>query len=98
MLLAKARIRGIDYLDVIDAWFEVEISLDRGPRKRVIGLLNRRKQELKEAGERSKRCNEYRMYEPTASSAIWTDYDDGEQLTWKYTRQNQRTLTDGGDQ
>jgi hypothetical protein len=51
MLLAKARIRGIESLDVVDGWFEVETSLDRGPRKKVLAMLNQRRAQLEETDQ-----------------------------------------------
>ena len=50
--LVTARIRGIDYLEVVNAWIAVERKLDRGPRDRVISLLEQRKAHLEENGER----------------------------------------------
>jgi hypothetical protein len=51
MLVAKARIRGIESLDVVDGWMEVETSLDRGPRKKVIAMLNQRRAQLRDEGD-----------------------------------------------
>ena len=51
MLTAKARIRGIESLDVLDGWFEVETSLDRGPRKKVISMLNQRRAHLRDQSD-----------------------------------------------
>lgn len=48
----ESRVRGIDRLEVIQAWIEIETSLERGPRRHVIARLNRRKRELEENGER----------------------------------------------
>jgi hypothetical protein len=50
--LVFARIRGIDRLETVNAWIAVERKLDRGPRQRVINLLERRKAYLEEHGER----------------------------------------------
>ncbi|MFC4550076.1 MULTISPECIES: hypothetical protein [Halorussus] len=50
--LVFARIRGIDRLEVVNAWIAVERKLDRGPRSRVIDLLEERRAYLEEYGER----------------------------------------------
>lgn len=44
--LAAARIRGIDDIEVANAWLRVEAQLERGPRKGVVQRLNRRKADL----------------------------------------------------
>jgi len=50
--LARARIRGIDKLAVINAWIAVEKQIDRGPRDRVLDLLQERMTELEANGGR----------------------------------------------
>lgn len=50
--LVRARIRGIDRLEVVNAWIAVERKLDRGPRDLVIKLLEERKAYLEDHGER----------------------------------------------
>ncbi|WP_135806033.1 hypothetical protein [Halorussus marinus] len=50
--LVRARIRGIDKIGVVNAWIAVERKLDRGPRDRIIELLEERKAYLEEYGER----------------------------------------------
>ena len=50
--LVQARIRGIDRLEVVNAWIAVERKLDRGPRDRIIDLLEERKAHLEDHGER----------------------------------------------
>lgn len=50
--LVFARIRGIDRLEVVNAWIAVERKIDRGPRDRVIDLLEQRKAYLEKDGER----------------------------------------------
>ncbi|WP_423745088.1 hypothetical protein V5735_03420 (plasmid) [Haladaptatus sp. SPP-AMP-3] len=50
--LVVARIRGICYLEVVNAWIAVERKLDRGPRDNIISLLEERKAYLEENGER----------------------------------------------
>ena len=49
--LVLARIRGIDYLDVLDAWLAVERRLFDG-RSAVIEALESRREELEVDGER----------------------------------------------
>jgi len=46
------RIGGIDRLEVVRAWKDVERRLDRGPRDAVINLLDQREEVLQEHGER----------------------------------------------
>lgn len=46
--LAVSRIRGIRSLEVALEWIKVEADLDRGPRKKVMALLNRKKQLLED--------------------------------------------------
>ena len=58
--LAFARIRGIDFQHVIDAWVDVEVALERGPRKPVIAALNERKRELQRIGDRDERVEQMR--------------------------------------
>lgn len=57
--LVKARIRGIDSLEVLARWQAVERDLGRGedggPRQLVIDLLQERASELEEIGERPDR-------------------------------------------
>ena len=55
LLQARARIRGIDYLDVLDTWEEVERRLDRGPRDTVLAWIEERREFLEEHGERDER-------------------------------------------
>ncbi len=51
-LTAKALIRGIEDIETIRAWIEVEVALERGhndgPRQRVITWLNRRQAQLED--------------------------------------------------
>jgi hypothetical protein len=53
--IMRARIRGIDYLATLRAWKAVERNLDRGPRDRVIEMLEDREQWLLEHGDRDER-------------------------------------------
>lgn len=49
---ALARIRGIDKIDVCQAWLRVEHELERGPRESVVECLEARLAYLQEHGER----------------------------------------------
>ncbi|WP_181685837.1 hypothetical protein [Halorhabdus salina] len=99
--LVKAVINGIDHLDVIDAWIEVETQrLDRGPRESVIALLNQRRAELQEIGERPDRMHAGPRLPPE-----WYHEDDGDdqedddqQLTAMERLQNKQAVTDGGEE
>lgn len=51
LALAFARIRGIQSIDVLDKWFEVEQDLPQGPRRHVVSELSARKKELEDAEE-----------------------------------------------
>lgn len=50
--LLLSRIRGIDRLGTINAWIIVERKLERGPRDRIVELLERRREHLLETGGR----------------------------------------------
>lgn len=78
--LVSARIRGIDRLDRLSAWRAVERKLDRGPRPKVMALLQEREQVLQEHGERPDRLDEQdrRDLEPTESVVEWPERDEGE--------------------
>ena len=52
---ARARIRGIAYLDVLRAWKAAERRHDRGPREQVMGWLEEREAFLEEHGDRNER-------------------------------------------
>lgn len=53
--MIQKRIEGIDDLLVIRYWFEVEERLQRGPRDKVIQMLENRAQHLKTHGQRPQR-------------------------------------------
>lgn len=73
--LVVARIRGIDGLDVVDAWIQVEQALDRD-RESVRELLERRRDWLLEHGDRKERLDGERS--PAApKEVVWID-EDGE--------------------
>ena len=98
-LLAKARIEVLDDLALLDAWIDVELRLERGPRQEVIALLNQRKVILTGIGEREERLADAPRRDPerTESVAVWADYDDGQQKTSALsTSHRQMAATDGG--
>jgi hypothetical protein len=95
-LIAKARIDGIDRLSVITAWIAVEKKLDRGPRDKVISLLEDRKRYLEEHGERPDEFDIDRDVESTDSVAVWPNRDGGERTVLK-VRNGQAVATDGGE-
>ena len=66
----------------------------RGPREQVIALLNQRKRELNELGERPDRLNDFRLFnpDPPESVAVWPENDGGQQST-TYTRPTRRNAT-----
>jgi len=73
--LVKARIAGIDYLDVIRAWIAVERRLDRGPRDNVIRWLERREETLQAKGERDDRLESLDDREERDVETIVVRYD-----------------------
>jgi hypothetical protein len=89
--MVRDRIRGIDTLEVIDAWIETETSLDRGPRQTVISWLNQRKRYLEEHGERpdlstaslDERPDRYHPHRRDLSPAdVTVEKADGEVVPW----------------
>lgn len=56
LYIAKIRIRGIDFIEVVRAWKAVERRIDRGPREEVMQLLEERESFLQEHGERDERA------------------------------------------
>ena len=50
--MVRDRIHGIDRIAVVNAWIAVERNLDRGPRRPIIQLLEKRLVYLEEHGER----------------------------------------------
>lgn len=110
LALAKARIRGIDRLEVVARWLEVEHQLDRGPRESIVEKLEQRGRVLKEHGERElpnwsaeerRQCSAELFEE---SVAEWPDRDGGERsstfssVAQRQQRQREeRAATDGGE-
>jgi len=90
------RIASIDRFEVIEAWLDVETSLDRGPRKPVIAALNERKDHLEEIGERPDRLGPRRDPEPTESIAVFAN-ERGSSATAKLAEKRDRARADGGD-
>jgi hypothetical protein len=82
-LLAEARIRGIDYVAVAEAYLHVELNLarDECPRSGIVGLLNERIQWLRDHGDRDARAT-YRAepgtVDTTSADIEWTHTDDGD--------------------
>lgn len=48
---ALSLIKGLDDLAELQGWLDVEVGLERGPRKPVIAALNERKADLEDHGE-----------------------------------------------
>lgn len=89
-----ARIRGIDYLGVVNAWIQVERALDRGPREPVMELLERRRDWLLENGDRDDRLDGERT--PAApKDAVWFD-EDGEVYDRSTSATSKIAQMDGG--
>jgi len=79
-IMIRARIRGIDDLGVLSAWKAVERRLDRGPREKVMQMLEDREQELEEIGERPDRLQERDGRDVPETE--WYLVRDGERLPW----------------
>jgi hypothetical protein len=79
--LARARIRGIDFLDVLRCWRAVETQLhERGVvsehhRAKVMAWLDEREAELDEIGERDARVEPGSRTPSPAASWSWPDRD-----------------------
>jgi hypothetical protein len=106
LLLARARIRGIDSLATLRAWIAVERNLDRGPRDRIIDLLEERQATLEEIGERPDRLDFQDDRDGRDVETIYEFYDrDGNRLdddrsmaSAPSRRESTRELaTDGGE-
>lgn len=78
--LVLARIRGIDYLGVANAWIQVERELDRGPRDRVIETLEERRDFLIEYGDRPE-VDEEELEERRAQ---YNDESDEDTVVWRH--------------
>jgi len=82
-LMLEARIRGIDYQLVVDAYIYVELNLDREecPRSGVLSMLKRRKEWLREHGDRPRGETTPHEAIPSTESVVVWDTEDGEQRT-----------------
>lgn len=98
--LVRARIRGIERLEVVNAWIAVERKLDRGPRDRIIELLEKRKAHLEANGERElpnltaeeRRERARRLYEQSPEPESETDEE-----ALSATQKLHRIRADGGE-
>ena len=79
LLLARARIRGIDHINVVNAWIAAERRLDRGPRAKVLEWLEDRKEALEAHGERGDRADGERKPVPEKE---WHWIRDGERIPY----------------
>ena len=109
--LVRARIRGIDRIETVNAWIAVERKLDRGPRDLVVQLLEDRREYLEAHGERpdelevpaEEKPDRYRLLDSktTESCLVWCDRDDGKRTgTYRRNRRfdnSSRVATDGGE-
>ena len=79
--LARARIRGIDYISVLRCWRAVETQLhERGVvsehhRQKVLEWLDEREAELEEIGERDERVEPGSRTPSPAATWSWPDRD-----------------------
>ncbi|WP_199243651.1 hypothetical protein [Haloplanus rallus] len=107
--LARARIRGIDFLATLRAWKAVERNLsDRGVvsehhRQQVMEWLDEREAELEEIGDRDDRLSDVdiesrRAGTPsTASQVRWPEREDGVRTENTVDADRYRAATDGGE-
>jgi hypothetical protein len=98
--LARARIRGIDFIAVVRAWKAVERNLY--PRPKVLEWLDEREAELKEIGDRDERMaaqdiEARREATPsTESVATFSDRDGEYPFSNSVDADRYRAATDGG--
>ena len=101
-----SRIDGIDSLDVCDAWIEAEIELARDDgreaRSPVIARLNKRKQQLRQHGERqytdmnrAERVRKGEKSDTEKGDVNWVDREDGARNA-SFRRSRTSLTTDGG--
>lgn len=97
LLLARARIRGIDNLATLRAWMAIERRLDRGPRAKVLNWLDERERELEAIGERPER-NEYRDGRDIPEKEVRFLDEDGEirDRSSATSKISELAATDGG--
>lgn len=108
--LARARIRGIDYLATLRAWKAVERNLvengvvSEHHRQQVMGWLDEREADLEELGERDERLADIDIQarreatQSTPSQVRWPDREDGDRETNSVdANRYQAAATDGGE-
>jgi len=101
--LARARIRGIYFIQVIRAWKAVECSLsERGTvsehhRQTVMRWLDEREAELEEIGERDERVDAGGRTPSPPAEYTWVDCKGGERPTATVDADRYRAAADGGD-
>ncbi|MFC7134363.1 MULTISPECIES: hypothetical protein [Salinibaculum] len=101
----QKRIEGIDSKRVINFWLQIEHQLDRGPREKIVEMLERRASRLDEIGERPDRLEERDGRDRPPGE--WYIVRDGEAKPWDEVDRNaagagvsgtSRALaTDGGE-
>ncbi len=98
--LAKARIQGIEYKDVVARWLYVERRLERGPRERVLELLKSQMAHLEEHGERDDQPRADPSEVPsTKTHARFLDENGNERDRTSSAASKMATLrADGGEQ
>ena len=101
--LARARIRGIDFIAVIRAWKAVERNLaangvvSEHHRSTVMAWLDEREAELEEIGERDDRVEPGSRTPSPAAEFTWVDCEGGERPTSTVDADQYRDATDGGE-
>lgn len=103
--MMRARIRGIDHLATLRAWKAVERNLDRGPRDRVMELLEDREEYLQQHGDRDKRTTESDHERPPKDVYVVEDgeripsdeYEYADTAIAKATSTSTEVATDGGE-
>ncbi|WP_435067687.1 hypothetical protein [Haloplanus sp. C73] len=107
--LARARIRGIDFIATLRAWKAVERNLastgvvSEHHRTKVMEWLDERESELEELGDRDERMADVdiearREATPSTSTpATWVDRDGGERKLNHVDSDRYRAATDGGE-
>lgn len=100
--LARARIRGIDFIEVIRAWKAAERNLAANGvvpehhRQQVMGWLDEREAELEEIGERDERVEPGGRTPSPAATFNWPDREG----TYPFTNNVDagRYAADGGEE
>lgn len=81
--LFASRLRGIDRLEVINAWIAVERRLDRGPRAHILDRLEDRKETIEAEGERDLPG---RSHEELVALSDDGDDEDEEETIWRHEK------------